>query len=179
MPAPPERRVRSLLLLCALGLLGGCAVIDVQRGPALSAGRRWALLPIRNHGEAPRAGERVEALVGTLLRTQKGVELEPYPVAEEAEPLADLDGQRRYARALAWARARGLAYAVTGSVAEWRYRGGPAGEPAVGVSLSVLDPESGRVLWSASGARAGLERETVSGVAQGLLRAMVGQLVVR
>ncbi|MCM0290554.1 hypothetical protein FCG81_18730, partial [Pseudomonas aeruginosa] len=59
---------------------------------------------------------------------------------------------------------------------EWQYKNGLDGEPAVGVSLQVLEPASGRVLWSTSGARAGWSRESLAGAAQKVLRELVGDL---
>lgn len=40
----------------------------------------------------------------------------------------------------------------------------------------VLEPASGRVLWSTSGARAGWSRESLAGAAQKVLRELVGDL---
>ena len=76
--------------------------------------------------------------------------------------------------ALAWARQAGARYALTGSVDEWRYKVGVDGEAAVGVVLSIVDVESGRAVWSGSGAQSGWSREALSGVAQRLLRRLLG-----
>ncbi|MCY1405315.1 hypothetical protein D9M71_205530 [compost metagenome] len=65
---------------------------------------------------------------------------------------------------------------VTGSVEEWQYKNGLDGEPAVGVSLQVLETSSGKLLWSRSGARAGWSRESLAGTAQTVLRDLVGNL---
>ena len=105
----------------------------------------------------------------------EGVRPRLYP----AQPQGDLqlvDDRERQQRALDWARQQKLAYVVTGSVEEWQYKNGLDGEPAVGVSLQVLEPASGRVLWSTSGARAGWSRESLAGAAQKVLRELVGDL---
>ena len=81
-------------------------------------------------------------------------------------------------RALAWARSRGASYAVTGNVAEWRYKNGPDGEPAVGLTLQIIEIPSGAVLWSAAGSRSGWGRESVSGTAQKLLRDLLADVRV-
>jgi hypothetical protein len=64
-------------------------------------------------------------------------------------------------------------------VQEWRYRAEPDGEPAVGLTLSVIEVRSGRTVWSATGARAGLSRDTLSGTAQTLLRQLLARLELR
>ena len=67
---------------------------------------------------------------------------------------------------------------VAGSVEEWQYKNGLDGEPAVGISLRVIEPATGRVLWSKSGARAGWSRESLAGSAQKVLNKLVGGLRV-
>jgi TolB-like protein len=75
-----------------------------------------------------------------------------------------------------WAKEQGVRYAVLGSIEEWRYKVGIDGEPAVGVTLKVLDLSSGRVLWSASGAKSGWSREALSAVGQTLLSNLLSSL---
>lgn len=59
-------------------------------------------------------------------------------------------------------------------MAEWRYKSGMDGEPAVGMTLEIVDIESGRGIWSAGGARTGWYWDAVSGVAQKLIRKLLG-----
>ncbi len=164
-------RLIALFLL----LTGGCSTQLAERGTTLPAEGGWALLPMVNQSQSPRAGERVEALVETELRV-RGVMPEHYPEKATRDPLALIDDHRRLEEALHWARARNLRYGVTGSVQEWRYKSGLDGEPAVGVSLRVIDLESGRVLWAASGARTGWGYESASGTAARLVRELLENL---
>jgi hypothetical protein len=154
----------------------GCLVKQVNPGPKLDVHARWVLLPVQNHGETPQAGERMEAILGTLLRARCGVDLRTYPTPKEDNGLPELDDRRRYDAALAWARQEGFAYGVTGSVEEWRYRNGLDGEPAVGVTVQIVDLGTDRVVWSASGSRSGWGRDTVSGTAQKLLASLLESL---
>lgn len=87
-----------------------------------------------------------------------------------------LDDRERFNQALSWAREQKLDYVVSGSVEEWQYKSGLDGEPAVGISLQIIEPATGRVLWSKSGARAGWSRESLAGTAQKVLRTLVGDL---
>ena len=89
-----------------------------------------------------------------------------------------LDDNERLNSALEWARQQKLDYVVAGSVEEWQYKNGLDGEPAVGISLRVIEPATGRVLWSKSGARAGWSRESLAGSAQKVLNKLVGGLRV-
>jgi hypothetical protein len=171
-----RRSALTLLVASALFPAAGCAVVDVQRSAALDLTARWALLPILDYTDTTLAGARVEDPLCTLVRARWSLELVRYPAAPEQESLADLDERQRYRQALEWARKDGYAYGLTGSVNEWKYRSGADGEAAVGLTIQVVDVRSGRVVWSATGARAGWGRETASSVAQKLIRSMLSQL---
>ncbi len=174
-------RLRALGVL----LLGGCApsslvTATVQHpGARLGAGR-WVLLPLMNYSDTPPADESARALLSTLLRA-RGLETlaEPPPAAAPDQPLPDLDGRLRLERAMAWARSGKFTLGLTGSVDEWRYRTSSDGSPAAAVSLSLVDVETGVVLWTASGARAGSAGSTVSGTALQLLQDLLGGLELR
>ena len=62
---------------------------------------------------------------------------------------------------------------MAGAVDEWRYKVGIDGEPAVGVALNVIDVGSGEILWSGAGGKTGWSRESLSGVAQRLMRQLL------
>jgi len=151
-------------LLPLLLLLTACSNQQVQEDVTLPKNVRWALLPMVNLSETPRAGERAQRLVETALRT-RGLSplLAPAPQRQEKLPL--FDDRVRLDQALAWARRKRIRYGVSGSVEEWRYKSGLDGEPAVGLSLRVIEIPSGRVVWAASGARTGWGYANLSGTA--------------
>jgi hypothetical protein len=65
-------------------------------------------------------------------------------------------------------------YALTGAVDEWRYKVGIDGEPAVGLTLQIINLTDGdRVVWSAAGSKSGWSREALSAVAQKLIKDML------
>jgi hypothetical protein len=136
------------------------------------------VLPILNYAETPLAGEKAEALVFSALRAKSSMDVTAYraPVPEGALPL--LEDRGRYADALRWAFQQDFVYGVTGSVEEWRYKSGLDGEPAVGISLRVIDIRTGEVLWSGSRQRSGWSRESVSGTAQKVISRLVKNLTV-
>ncbi|MFZ0257050.1 MAG: hypothetical protein WAN46_15710 [Gammaproteobacteria bacterium] len=167
--------LKAISLAGALAL-AGCAVQAIQPSPPLDASAPWGLLPIMNHADTPEAGERVAAIAGTLLRAQGVTHLVSYQHPEDSAPLPELNQQRRLAQARAWATEQRLSYALTGSVEEWRYKSGLDGEPSVGVTLQVIAPKSGEVLWSASGSRSGWGRESLSGTGHKLLKSLIKKL---
>ena len=178
--------MRISLVVIGLSSLAGCAVHEVQHGPPLDAHCRWALLPVTNHAETPEAGARAQSILETLLRVRGIADLRtppPTPPRGAGGPgdavFDTLEDDRRLDDAIENAKAAGFTYGVTGSVEEWRYRSGADGEPAVGVSVRVIELATGQTLFSASGARSGWGRETVSGDAQILLKRLLAELSLK
>ena len=156
--------------LAMLALLAGCSTVDVGRAPVLAANAQWAVLPFANHTETPQAGLRAEGIAESLLRSQGAVNLKRYPASVATETLFEPMDRKQADASLAWARGAGIRYALTGSVDEWRYKVGVDGEPAAGVTLQIIDVASGDTLWSGTGGKSGWSRESLSGVAQKLIR---------
>lgn len=96
------------------------------------------------------------------------------PAGLQQEALFEATDRRQQEAALTWAREQGARYALGGSVDEWRYKVGVDGEPAAGVALSIIDVTSGDTVWSGVGGKSGWSRESLSGVAQQLMRDLLG-----
>lgn len=158
------------ILLVTLSL-GACGTIDQARSSKpLERNAKWALLPIANHTEIPQAGLRAESIADVLLRSHHIDNLRRYPASADSDSLFEPSGGKQTADALHWAHEQGARYAVTGSVDEWHYRVGIDGEPAVGMTLEVIDLDhNDRVVWSAAGAKNGWSQQPLSAVAQSLM----------
>ncbi len=154
-------------------MFGGCAVIDHSRGPVLDQHASLVLLPMVNHTETPQAGRRAEAITEALLYSQGIKNLRRYPSNLEDESVLLGSDNKLFESALLWAKEQKVRYAITGTVDEWRYKVGIDGEPAVGVSLRLLDLTTNQVIWSAVGGQAGWSREAVSAVAQKLIKRLL------
>lgn len=168
------RFIRCLTLALAALLAASCTTYTGPGSPSLPRSAQWGLVPMVNYSQTPQAGERSEQILVSSL-TRKGLQPRLYPHVPQGE-LALVDDRERLAAALRWARQQRLDYVVSGSVEEWQYKNGLDGEPAVGISLRVIDPASGQVLWSRSGARAGWSRESLSGAAQKVIDSLVDEL---
>lgn len=166
--------MKRLLIACmGLLLLAGCATVNRTSAPALEKNVKWALLPMENNTETPQAGFRMEAITETILRIKGALPLEKYPANLTQGGLFEPADAKTVETAIAWAKQSGARYAVTGTVNEWRYKTGVDGEPAVGVTIKIIDLQSRQVIWDAAGARTGWGREAVSAVAQELLEDLV------
>lgn len=166
-------KIRCAAVLGAVLAMAGCSVTDHTREARLDPAAKWVLLPIANHTDTPQAGLRAEAIAETLLRSAGVARLERYPPSLNPDALFDPAERKVEDQALAWAKTRNARYAVGGSVEEWRYKVGVDGEPAVGLSFTITDLESGAVLYASSGARSGWSREALSAVAQKLMRELL------
>ncbi|MDH1262955.1 penicillin-binding protein activator LpoB [Pseudomonas sp. GD03944] len=166
--------IRCLALVAIALLATGCSSFTRESGTALPRDAQWGLVPLVNYSQAPQAGERSEQILLSVL-SEQGLRPRVYPAVSQGDiPL--IDDRERLNQALEWAREQNLDYVVAGSVEEWQYKSGLDGEPAVGISLQVIELASGRVMWSNSGARAGWSRESLAGTAQKVLRELVGDL---
>ncbi len=181
-----KNRTKALLTFLALAGTsialgagcGGSVVMKVQKSKATQprTQARWVVLPFANHSDTPQAGDRVEALIATILRSHGVAEVGGYPVPKTDEVLTLSSDHARVEEALAWARGAKYDYGVTGSVEEWRYKSGLEAEPAVGITVRVIELSSGRVVWSASGTKTGKAADNASGTALTLVDALVENL---
>lgn len=173
-----QKRIYGLILLLGSLALAACSTLQTAPAAPLQKSVRWALLPAVNNTETPQAAQRLEAITASLLRAQGVKELLVYPAVQSGELLNPAD-RRQQDAALDWARSQNARYAVLGSVEEWRYKTGLDGEPAAGVTLSVVDVSTGQVLWTGTGARTGWSREAVAAVAQKLLAELVDEALAK
>lgn len=160
----------SALVLCALA---ACSTVDRGRAPALQANAEWIVLPFANHTETPMAGNRAESVAEALLHARGVGKVKRYTSTAQQEALFDAGDTKRQEQALAWAREQGVRYALAGTVDEWRYKVGVDGEPAAGITLQIIDVQSGDILWSGAGGKSGWSREALSAVAQKLIRELL------
>lgn len=166
--------IRTLSLALTVLFVAGCSSFTSETSPNLSRSAKWGIVPMVNYSQTPQAGERSEQILLSVLSSH-GLQPRVYPTTTQGEQ-ALMDDNERLTGALEWARDQKLDYVVAGSVEEWQYKNGLDGEPAVGISLRVLDAKDGTVLWSKSGARAGWSRESLAGNAQTVIDKLVGAL---
>ncbi|MCA9470907.1 MAG: hypothetical protein MRJ96_14750 [Nitrospirales bacterium] len=155
-----------------------CTAIDHSQSPILDQQASWALLPILNYTETPQAGRRAESITSALLHSRGLQQVQQYPSnLQDGASVLGSDHQL-YDSALAWAKKQNIRYGITGTVDEWRYKVGIDGEPAVGVSLRLIDLKTDQVVWSAVGGQTGWSREAVSAVAQKLIKRLLDEVTL-
>lgn len=174
-----RNRIYLLLSLLIVSLaVPGCSTITSTDAISVSANQSWILLPINNLSTTPRAGENTKAMVETQLR-MRGVEsLQSYITPNGLSLVSLLDSDRQQAEAVAWGQAKGIRYGVTGTIHEWHYKSGPDKEPAVGLSLKLIDLTNEKVIWQATTSRTGWGYSNLSSVANKAVIKLLNQIVI-
>ncbi|MCX7086998.1 MAG: hypothetical protein NTV00_02975 [Methylococcales bacterium] len=157
------------LLVLVSTLLTACSIHEVQKTAPLSAKTTWIMLPFANHSDSPEAGERIADIAATLLRSQHHVHLLEAKLPVDEQQMPELNQQKVIDASIKWGKEQQYHYGLGGSVQEWRYKSGLDGEPAVGITLKVINLTTGEVVWSASGSKTGWGRESVSGTGHKLI----------
>lgn len=164
----------ALAACLSLTLCAGCSGIEHAPAVKASCADKWVVLPMENLTEGPHVAQAAEKLAENVLRSQGMSDVASYP-SGLADSLAEFgSAPQKYAKALEWARGEEAHYGITGAVTEWRYKSGVEGEPVVGMTLQVIDIETGKGIGSAGGSKTGWDREAVTGVAQKLIRKLLG-----
>ena len=162
------RRALVVLSLFCLSLTA-CSTLTSTGPVSLERGGSWVILPVRNLSVTPQAGEMVQTLMETELRSRGVGDLVMYQPESNSTLVALLDDSDEIDDATNWGRESGARYGLTGTVHEWHYKSGPDKEPAAGLSLKLIDFDTNRVVWQASGSRTGWGYANLSSVGAKLI----------
>ncbi len=158
-------------------LSNGCTHLESGTSVSLSTTERWTVLPLQNLAETPRASERIESIMQSILYNKGIKQLSLYPKGEAENLALLLDDSKRLEVAKTWAREQGFRYGITGSIQEWRYKTGLDGEPAVGITLIIMDlQDEYKPLWTATASRTGWGSENLTETTAQVLKAMLGEM---
>ncbi len=171
----PQYTLR-ITLIWIVWLLSACSVNEIQRIPPLKAHESWVMLPFINHGDTPDAGERAADITEALFRSLYNARITSHQPSTDEQQIPEFNQQKALDSAIKNLQSQGFRYGLTGSVQEWRYKAGLDAEPAVGITLNVIDMVTGNVIWTASGARTGWGRESLSGVGHKLIEDLLDGL---
>jgi len=173
-----RNRIYRLMLTSLLVLLAvpGCTTLTTTDSISISAKQSWVLLPINNLSTTPRAGENTVAMVETYLRKRGVDSLQTYIAPDALSLVSLLDSDRQQAEAVAWGHSQGIRYGITGTIHEWHYKSGPDKEPAVGLSLKIIDLVNEKVIWQATTAKTGWGYSNLSAVANKAIEKLLKQV---
>ncbi len=127
----------------------------------------YAVVPFYNFTETPMAGLRASHILEGVLRA-KGYRV--YNRYWKEDDDLSTDEIKNLIREL---KNKDVRYIVSGTVNEWRYKTGIDGEPAVSLTLYVIDAYTGSIVWSGSVSRSGYSFESLGVVAEKLIKKVI------
>lgn len=165
-------------VICAAAtlLLSACNTLTTTGPVAVEASSTWAIFPIDNYSTTPNADNTLATLVETELRSRGVTQLQTFHQQKPMNLVSLLENSPDNTKLLVKARSMGFRYGISGSVHEWHYKGGPDKEPAVGVSLKVIDLVSSQVVWQGSTSRTGWAYANLSSVADKAIQDLLKQV---
>ncbi|MHC4870839.1 MAG: hypothetical protein ACYTFY_03245 [Planctomycetota bacterium] len=166
--------MRFFAVIIALSVLG-CSQVKVyspKEKTPLSSINKVAILPFESLAGHPNAGIIMSRLLQAELESVKGLEV--VPAEEVTVKVSELEGEQVEVDKLA--ENLGAGTLITGSVTEYGYKRGVGEEPVVGLVVKLIEPKSGRVLWSYTCAGAGsyslLREDSLGRLSQRIASAM-------
>lgn len=169
----------NLALLAILLLLSACSSMSTTNRATADVGARWAILPINNLSQTAQADLQVQTLIETHIRKRGVTTIDTYAPARQVSLRNLLDPATDLKNSLEWAKQNRYRYGLTGSVNEWHYKAGADREPAVGISLKLVDLFSGDVVWQANAARTGWGYASLPTVADKVIRELLQEVQLR
>src|SRR5688500_10341735 len=167
--------MKNLILLLPLLLVTACSSIVHYGGspgvpPPYS---RVVLAPCINATENPHAGQALNRLAATAL-LERGIPLYQTEdlLLRDREEISGADSTN----SLRFAREAGAAYVIAGTIHEYRYKTDLKGNPAVGVTLRLVDVRDGRTVWQGSSAKVGHGFTSLTGTAHKALDELVAKI---
>ena len=169
----------NVVLVATLMFISGCSSMSTTNSAMVNATDRWAILPINNLSNTAQADLQAQTLIETRLRKRGVKHVDTYTPLTQVSLRNLLDPATDLKNSLAWATQNGYRYGLTGSVNEWHYKAGADREPAVGMSLKLIDVYSGDVVWQANAARTGWGYANLPAVADKVISELLQELRLR
>jgi hypothetical protein len=166
--------MKKLPLLALLLLLPGCATVVPNTGKSpLNEGKfRMVMPPFLNATDNEHAGQALTQLTGSTL-LEYGIPL--YQTEEILSKTADETALKQEALYLQIAQDNKAAYLLIGTVHEYRYKSDLSANPAVGITLRLVNVADGRTLWQGSSSKVGRAYSSLTATAQKAVRDLVSK----
>jgi polysaccharide biosynthesis protein PelC len=171
LPAACSRLSGALIAL----MLAGCGTVTHHGGQPSIAVTRLLLPPFVNATDNEHAGRALTEMTGSAL-VEAGLPLfqtEETLLKSAADKAQGPDG--RYAEL---ARTVSASHLLIGTVHEYRYKTDLNGDPAVGITLRLVDAATGQTLWQGTSGNVGYAFASVTSASARAVGSLVRQLPV-
>jgi TolB-like protein len=178
--------MKKLPLLALLLLLPGCTTttttnVNVRDGgkikPHVNEGEFSLVMPpFLNATDNEHAGQALTQVTGSTL-LEYGIPL--VQTEEILSQTADDTAPKQEVRNLQIARENKATYLLMGTVHEYRYKSDLSANPAVGITLRLVNVADGRTLWQASSSKVGRVYASLTSTAQTIVRELVSKVPLK
>ena len=160
----------KLMITGLLLVVTGCAstLQSGGKGGGCLAGAKVLLAPVVNATDDDHAGAAVTELAGTVLMN-RGASVVRADVSSDSTPVGT---EALYQQA----RDKKAQFVVEGTVHEYRYKTDLDGDPAVGITLRLVEASSGKVLWQGSSSEVGVGLSSLTSAAQDAVTKVIGKM---
>lgn len=166
-----RRVLISFNLLLAVAFVGCSSTVKYSRLASMPSIRGQVLLaPYANATDDDHAARALTEITSAAL-SREGLYIVP------GKP--DLTTQRiDKAATLHEAREQNIDHVVFGTVMEFRYKTDLDGDPAVGISIEIVDSHTGRSLWRGSASNVGIGFSSLTSTAQEVVEDLVEKIPI-
>lgn len=140
--------------------------------------KNWVMLPPKNLSKNANSAQKATSILTTLL-LEKGINITTDIKIDSKDDLLTIVTQEEQQIGIEQAKRNNYKYALSVTVEEWGYKGGLDNLPVIGITLKIIDTDTGKLIWSASGAKTGTPRQSISALAQKTLKSMLGELKIK
>ena len=165
-------------LLALLLLLPGCTTVvrEGSKTPVNDGKFRMMMPPFLNATDTEHAGQALTQLTGSAL-LEYGIPL--YQTEEILGKTADETVPKQEVGFLKLAQDNKATYLLIGTVHEYRYKSDLSANPAVGITLRLVNVADGRTLWQNSSSKVGHACPSLTSTAQKAVRDLVFKLPLK
>lgn len=169
--------MNRIALCLVLLVCGGCAHVVTTGGDGYESIRvdRLLLPPFVNATDDQHASRALTEMTGSAL-VNAGIALyqtEELVIRTAADSAQGPDG--RYAEI---ARSVGASHLLIGTVHEYRYKTDLDGDPAVGITMRLVDATTGRTVWQGTSGNVGYAFASVTSAGQKAVNRLVAEMPI-
>jgi len=170
--------MKKLQLLALLLLLPGCTTVlhDGGKSQVNEGEFRMVMPPFLNATDNEHAGQALTQLTGSIL-LEYGIPL--YQTEEIFSKTADETAPKQEVRYLQIARDNKATYLLIGTVHEYRYKSDLSANPAVGITLRLVNVADGRTVWQGSTSKVGHAYSSLTATAQKAVRDLASKIPLK
>ncbi len=156
------KRLFLLISFFSFILVSCSSSINTYQNSSLMKKDKFIVLPFENNTETPLAGIRASKIAEEVLISH-GFNIKG-KIYKQKEYKAE-----EIKKFIEEAEKEGYRYVVLGTVNEWRYKTGIDGEPAVNITMKIVDLKTGETVWSGVASKSGMGYSSIGTLAQDLL----------